>query len=211
VVYFGVISSVDGCLFCCDQSCVGIPTPTPFFDTQQRRIYESRNGQFVIVVEGVTGDSGQPAGTSLDGIPPDDRPDIWIESTSNQGDGSLAVCDTGPPPPQGNGGGVPGVPTPDFSDDGDADQTFITDALNDFACRFDPFVAANSPCTIKDPSREPKLIVPTATVQFCDFVASTAIFPPGDSILTVKLRDTVGNLGPTAQIVVRVATPTPPH
>ena len=84
-----------------------------------------------------------------------------------------------------------------------------SDALNDFACRFDPQASAATPCTILDASRDPHLINQSATVQFCDFVGKTAVFPPGDSILSVTLRDLAGNTGPTAQIVVRVATPTP--
>ena len=36
-----------------------------------------------------------------------------------------------------------------------------------------------------------------------------AAFHPGDSIVTVRLRDVNMNIGPTAQIVVRVNTPKP--
>ena len=83
----------------------------------------------------------------------------------------------------------------------------VTAGLTDFACRFEQF-SQSSPCTFIDATGDPKLIS-DATIQFCDFVATTALFPPGDSILTTRLRDTLGNVGPTAQIVVRVATPTP--
>jgi hypothetical protein len=41
-------------------------------------------------------------------------------------------------------------------------------------------------------------------------MSANAPFNPGDSIVTVRLRDTPGgNTGPTAQIIVRVNTPTP--
>ncbi|MCX8073281.1 MAG: hypothetical protein N3C12_12640 [Candidatus Binatia bacterium] len=140
-------------------------------------------------------------GTSLEpGF--DGRPDLQIQNSRAMGNGSLTVCDTGPPS-QG-GGGVPGVWPPRF----DPADTFVTNALQDFACRFDPSVSASAPCTMLDPGREPSLVVATSTAQFCDFVAATAVFPPGDNILTVRLRDAQGNPGPTAQIVVRVATPT---
>ena len=45
--------------------------------------------------------------------------------------------------------------------------------------------------------------------QFCMAQNSLTPFNPGDSLVTVRLRDEVGNIGPTAQIVIRVATPTP--
>lgn len=141
-------------------------------------------------------------GTSLEpGV--DGRPDLQIQNSRDMGNGSVAVCDTGPPS-QG-GGGVPGIWPVNF----DSGNAFVTAALQDFACRFDPSVSATSPCTMLDPGREPSLVVATSTAQFCDFVAATAAFPPGENVLTVRLRDVLGNPGPTAQIVIRVATPTP--
>lgn len=167
-----------------------------------RRTFKTRSGQFVIVVEGRPGNSGAPVGVSLEpGI--DGRPDLQIQNTRDMGNGSRTVCDTGPP--SAGGGGVPGVDPPRF----DAEDPFVTDALNDFACRFDPSVSNSSPCTVLDEGREPRLVVSSSTAQFCDFVGSTAAFPPGDNVLTVRLRDVSGRPGPTAQIVVRVATPTP--
>jgi hypothetical protein len=200
VLFLGVIPNADGCVFCCSQSCSSTPTPTPAFDAQGRRVFNMRTGQFVIVVEGAAGLSKQPPGKSLQ--PGDDaRADLQIESARNMGNGSLAVCDTGPA--AFGGGGVPGINPPDFQYD-----PMITDALDDFACRFQQF-SAQSPCTFTDASGEPRLINLGATVQFCDFVAATALFPSGDSLVTVRLRDVAGNTGPAAQIVVRVATPTP--
>jgi hypothetical protein len=93
----------------------------------------------------------------------------------------------------------------------------ITDALNDFACRFGVFnvgagTNATGPCTKVDATQDPQLVTrgaPPGTVQFCDQVASVAAFPPGESVVTVTVRDESGNLGPSKQIVIRVATPTP--
>lgn len=198
VVFLGVIKNFDGCVFCCDPSCVTTPTPTPAFE-EGRRVYHVDSGQFVIVVEGVPGVHGIAPGTSLRPVPPSNRPDLQIESTRTLGQNPpKAPCDTS--------GGVPGVNPPDFGPD-----PSITDALNTFACRFDPSITAGSPCTFTDSSGDPKLINPGAAVQFCDFVGETSAFPPGDSIVTVKLRDTAGNLGPPNQIVIRVSTPTPTH
>jgi len=117
------------------------------------------------------------------------------------GNGSLVVCDTGQPP---IGGGVPGIDPPNFT----PGNSFVTNALNDFACRFEAFSRAD-PCTRVDATGGSRMIDSNADVQFCDIVARTATFPPGESLLSVRLRDQIGNLGPTAQIVVRVATPTP--
>jgi hypothetical protein len=157
----------------------------------------------VIVIEGMPGTSGRPPGSSLLPLPPDNRPDLQVQVNRALGNGSLAVCDTGPA--SAGGGGVPAINPPSF-----APTQFITNAINDLACRFDPSVSAAAPCTILDPSREPRLIVPNAAVQFCDFVAATTAFPPGETLISAQLRDVDGNVGPTRQIVVRVATPTPP-
>ena len=200
MVFLGIITNADGCLFCCDVSCAADPTPTPAFDAQGRRIFFSSAGQFVIVVEGVAGLSGAVPGTTLRTSL--DRPDLQIESTQKLGNGSVAVCDTGPA--SSGGDGVPGINPPSFA----PDDPVVTDVLKDFACRFQAY-KPSAPCTFTDASGEHKLVNPGAAVQFCDFVASTAEFWPGDSLLSVKLRDTLGNLGPTAQIVVRVTPPTP--
>ncbi len=142
--------------------------------------------------------------------PPDNRPDLQIESNHDLGNGSPAVCDTGPPPPAGNGGGVPGIDPPDFEPGPAPTPAFITNALNGFACRFEQF-SPGAPCTFIDDSGGEKLVNPDATIQFCDAVTVTAAFPtqPPDTTLTVQLRDILGNLGPTAQIVVHYVTPTP--
>jgi len=202
VLFVGAIPNADGCVFCCSQSCAHIPTPTPAIE-HGRRVFNMRAGQFVIVVEGAPGLSHLKVATSL--MPGDDgRPDLQIESTRNMGNGSATVCDTGPP--SAGGGGIPGIAPPNFQ----PNSFVVTDALNDFACRFNSYNASTA-CTFTDASGDPKLVTPGATAQFCDFMARTTEFPSGDSLVTVRLRDTAGNTGPTAQIVVRVATPTPPH
>lgn len=168
--------------------------------------------QFVIVVEAAAGLSGAPPGKSLTPVPPSNRSDLYIESTNNLGPNpTTAVCDTGPAS-QG-GGGIPGISPTSFAD---GDQ-MITDALNDFACRFGVFNVgsggnATGPCTKVDATQDPQLVTrgaPLGTVQFCDQVASVAAFPPGDSVVTVMVRDERGNLGPSKQIVIRVAPPKP--
>jgi hypothetical protein len=162
-----------------------------------------KTGEFMLVVEAAPGLNGVLVANTLGPAPPDGRPDLQIQNTVDIGNGSFAVCDKGPPS-QG-GGGVPGVPTPRF----DPDDEFITDTLLDFACRFTAFTPA-APCTIMGGGKDPKLIDPNATAQFCNILSPTTAFPPGDSLVTVAVRDISKQLGPTAQIIVRVETPTPP-
>ena len=123
------------------------------------------------------------------------RPDLQIENNRDLGAGTQAMCDTGL-----TGGGVPGVNPPDFS----PDNNFVTDALNDFACRFESQIGQSDSCTMVDVTHTPATVSRNAKVQFCDHVANESAFHSGDNIVTVRLRDTNGNLGPPAQIVVRV-------
>lgn len=135
---------------------------------------------------------------------PTNRTDLQIQNTMAMGDGSPQVCDTGPA--SSGGGGVPGINPPNF----DPFNTTVSNAMNDFACRFEPHGPTNA-CTQINATGESRTISPLASVQFCDIVAVTELLHPGENLLSVRLRDVGGNLGPTAQIVVRVATPTPPQ
>ena len=207
MVYFGV-ANTDGCSSCdvplCN--CLGTPSPTPEFDAQGRRIFEQASGRFLIVIEAKPGTSGAAVGTSLQPPQPlpdplTTLPDLQIESSQPLGNGSPAVCDkVGPASQQG---GVPGFLIPDF-----VSQDAI-DALWDFACRFTAQLPS-SPCTL-DANGNQSLVnrLANPTVQFCDLVAASSVFPNGDSVVTVQLRDVQQHIGPTAQIVVRVLTPTP--
>lgn len=165
-----------------------------------RRIFSAPSGQFIIVVEGRPGLNGIEVGKGTDALGTDGRPDIQVQSTSALGNGSLTVCDLGPVS-QG-GGGIPGINPPTF----DPESEFVSNALADLGCRFQHF-SPSTPCTLTDASGEAKLVDSRATAQFCSFIASTATFPPGETIVSARLRDVLGNVGQTVQIVVRVATP----
>lgn len=194
VVFLGV-AGFDGCFGCCARSCATTPTPTPAFDAAGRRIFVRRSGQFALIVEGKRGTSNASVATVL--VPPSSslRPDMQIESSRNMGNGSLAVCD------EANGGGIPGIDPPNFGP-----SQSVTNALRDFACRFAVFPPSGA-CTKVDQTAVFRTVDPTATIQFCDFVTGNALFPLGDSLVTVQLRDTAGNLGAPAQIIVRVMPP----
>ena len=200
VTFFGIANS-DGCFACNVPSCLcsGTPSPTPQYDAQGRRIFQAAGGRFLLVVEAKPGSSGAKVGSTLTVDPAVDRPDLQIENEQQMGEGSTAVCDIGP-----GAGGIPGINPPDFGP-----SQFVSDALADFACRFESHLAA-SPCTLNASGLDSTLGPVAPTVQFCDQVSTTAAFPEGDSLLSVQVADIRGNIGPTAQIIVRVVTPTPP-
>lgn len=202
-----MLTRADGCISCCSDSCASTPTPTPFFDDQGRRIFQVNGGVLKIVVEGAIGLSRAQVAASTQPVPPDNRPDLQIETTQGLGNASPAVCDIGPT--SAGGGGVFGISVPDFTLEpsaGPAPGT-ISGALADFACRFS-YSNPGFQCTYWDPAT-PGYVSPGSSAQFCDQTAANAAFNPGDSILTVRLRDVNGNIGPTKQIVVRVNTPMP--
>ena len=182
-------------------NCDGAPTPTPQFDSQGRQVFENAYGYgFRLVVEGKRGTSGAAVGTTLQPPPTPPplttRPDLQIESTQPMGI-FTTLCDPY--------GGIQGISPPDFGPSAD-----ITNALWNFSCRFTAFNTSDT-CLLDAYGNPNALANPGAspTVQFCDIVTVTKAFSPGDSILTVKLRDTSQNIGPTAQVVIRVPTPTP--
>ena len=199
MTFFG-IAHTDGCFACDVPSCTcgGTPSPTPGFDQQGRRVFQTAGGRFLLVVEAKPGVNGAKVGSNLDVDPTVERPDLQIESDQNMGAGSTAVCDIGP-----TGGGIPGINPADFGP-----SQFVSNALADFACRFEFHLAA-SPCTLNRNGLESTLGTVATTAQFCDQVSTTAAFPLGDSVVSVQVVDVQGHVGPTAQIIVRVVTPTP--
>jgi hypothetical protein len=155
------------------------------------------------VVEAKRGTGGAAVGTTLQPppTPPSPtplttRPDLQIESTKPMGI-FTTLCDPS--------GGIQGISSPDFGPSVD-----ITNALWNFSCRFQAF-APSEACLLDAYGNPNALANPGASpaVQFCDVVTVTKAFPPGDSILTVQLRDTSQKIGPTAQVVIRVPTFTP--
>jgi len=47
-------------------------------------------------------------------------------------------------------------------------------------------------------------VVPTTRLQFCGQISQNLEFRPGETLVTVRVRDTLGYLGPPAQLIVRV-------
>lgn len=172
--------------------------PTVDTDGEGRPVYSNdSNDDFILFVEGRPGPSRLPVGTQRFSFVPGDpsgQPDLQIESTQSLGNGSAAVCDDSFP----TLGGVPGINPSDFS----AVQP-VSDALNDFSCRFRTFAETDFACT-QDGSGNYVFANSSSTVQFCVLIDNALVFP-ATTVLTVRLRDTAGHAGPPAQIVVHIA------
>lgn len=175
---------------------------------------------FNMVIEGMPGASRLPVGVVQGGAAVASTyqsdltnfPDLQVEVSQKLGNGSLIVCDNAGP----NAGGVPATNPPNF----DLTQTNIK-AVNDLGCRF--VDGSNNPqgrssadsCVKRLPSEEYEFVCDglntacpsgkvTSTVQFCGFMGKALEFQTGDTTVTARLRDSGGNAGPLAQIVIRI-------
>ena len=162
-------------------------------------VFFSNSGSgFQLVVEARTGSSGFAPGLATFRSAPRDptrRPDIQMESNRALGDGSRAVCD----------GGVPAVNPPDFST-----TQLVADALNDLGCHFAVATAPDWACTL-DRFGNYDFIGSGTEVQFCLTVSASLAFPLDDTLLTVQLRDTAGNIGLRQQMLLQIGPgPMPP-
>jgi hypothetical protein len=177
------------------------------------RVWESQGGaRGLIVIEAARGGNNQQPGTNFPvtgyaPFPPFEAPSLQLEATRPLGVppkvGSLDVCDTGLPPPQGIGGGIPAINPPSF----DLTQ-FNVNAWNDYACRFTFSINSGDACS-RNASGNTAYLGQLTRVQYCYNADQIAAFQEGDTILTLRVLDHGGVPGPTAQIKVRVPTPTP--
>jgi hypothetical protein len=153
---------------------------------------------FRIVIEGAPGVTGSAVGQIVMNSKPGDpsaMPDLQVQTTRDLGNASATVCS----------GGVPAVDPPRF----DHEQA-IADAINDFACRFSFTTTRNSSCTIDD--FETAIFAnPASRIQFCRQVGAEDVFGAGDTLVTVRLRDRIGNVGAPAQMIVRLPGSAPTH
>jgi hypothetical protein len=175
-------------------------------DQSGRPIYARSSSDFVLVVDAKPGRNGVAVGRSTfnyNAANPAVWPDLQIEASRNLGNGSGAVCDHS----AGNFGGVPGINPPSF-----ALTRQIADALNDFGCHFDDGAGQplghgpDFPCVQFDDG-EYRFVDAEATVEFCATIISSIQFPPGDTLVTARVRDESGVIGPARQIIIRVRTP----
>jgi hypothetical protein len=156
---------------------------------------------FSIVVEAKPGPSRGRVGLSTFGD--GSSPDLQIQVTRPLGDGSSLVCDDAPPLL----GGVPAINPPSFDD-----TPANADRLNDLGCRFidgggnkiGRTCGDNTACVLGDDGIF-GCVTQEATVQYCGFIGQALTFPPGDTLVTVRVRDAQGNLGAPRQLVIRVS------
>lgn len=166
-------------------------------DAENRPVFRVSAGDgFILFVEGRLGVSRLAIGTILlngDGLGTA-QPDLQIVSSRDLGTPTTAVCDGTIP----TRGGVPAIVPPRF----DA-ETAVSGALNDLACRFKVFAETDFACT--QTVRGNFVFAGAGSVmQFCTLVNEALTFPAGETLLSARLRDTDGNAGPTAEMVVRV-------
>jgi hypothetical protein len=173
-------------------------------DPAGRPVFTRVSGSgFVLVIDAKPGTDRTRLGISTfnyDATDPTVRPDLQIEVNRNLGNGSAAVCDNS----SGHFGGVPGIDPISF----DLTQ-MISDAMNDLGCRFDDGAGTpqgrqpDSACVLF-PDGEFRFVDSTATIEFCATVTAALAFPPGDTVVTARVRDQTGTIGPERQIVVRI-------
>ncbi|MFQ5668598.1 MAG: hypothetical protein ACE5I7_19505 [Candidatus Binatia bacterium] len=156
---------------------------------------------FMLVVEVKPGESGYEPGRRVFAYVPDDpsvRPDLEIETNRDMGDGSRVVCDRRRP----NIGGIPAINPPSF-----AERKPISDAINDFSCRFETFTESESACTLNQYG-DYSFVKKDSTTQFCMIVARAYLFPVGKTLLSVRVRDSEGHPGPVKRMWIdRPRTP----
>jgi hypothetical protein len=187
IVFFGVLRSADTMQEPTETNVDGVP------------IYDRPFGSgFSLVVEAARGPSSRTIGPST--FNEAGCPDLQIQVSRPLGDGSSRVCDTMPP----DDGGVPAVDPPDLSDD-----PAICDAFNDLGCRFvdGENVPQSRPCSegcVLFESGDQGCASEAAEAQFCGRIAKAAEFPSGETLVTVRVRDAGGNLGPPAQLIIRI-------
>lgn len=168
-------------------------------------VYQSGAGSgFILVIEAKPGESGFEPGRRIFAYVENDptvRPDLEIESNRDLGDGNPAVCDRRRP----NLGGIPGINPPSFDE-----KQRISDAINDFGCRFETFVQSDSSCTMSK-NGDYSFVSKDTTLQFCMIVARSWGFPEGKTLLSVRVRDSEGNPGPVKHLwIERLPSPKKP-
>ncbi len=164
---------------------------------------------FSIVVEGAAGSSGATPGASAFQSDGSSFPDLQVQVSRPLGNGSRAVCDNSGT----TAGGVPAITPFSF----EPTQTNM-DAVNDLGCRFvdgngQPVGRKDTEACVQFSTGDTGFVSDQSRIQFCGLMTGVLQFPPGDTLVTVRLRDVDGNVGPIAQMVVRVGsvvdTPTP--
>lgn len=177
VTYFGLAGSAGRLIPVSEFTDDGVPV-----------VNRTAGTGFKVVIEAAPGITGATVGQILLNSQPGGLPDLQLESSRDLGNGNLAVC----------AGGVPAVDPPNFAAD-----PFVADAMNDFSCRFSVATIRGATCTLDD-FDNPAFARPESRIQFCYQVTANETFGPGDTMLSLRVRDRIGNLGPMTQMIVRL-------
>jgi hypothetical protein len=178
-----------------------VPLDPVAVDAAERPVYRRASGSGItLIIEARPGTGGQPVGQRAfdEGGA---LPDLQIVLSRPIGNGSTTVCDKSAP----ELGGVPGFDPPRFADD-----PAIIDAINDLGCRVNDGAGmavgrvASSACTRPDTSGEFRFVDPASTIQYCLPIARPWAFPMGETIVSARVRDSAGVVGPPREMVVRV-------
>jgi hypothetical protein len=154
---------------------------------------------FSLVIEGRPGPGGATVGRFAFDTSVTSLPDLQIEVSRPLGNGSPDVCDMLAP----TLGGVPATDPPNF----DPTRTNIN-TVNDLACRFldgggSPLGRGASDSCVIFASGDFRFVNKDSTSQFCGFMDRPLQFPVGDTLVTARLRDVLGNVGAQAQVIIR--------
>jgi hypothetical protein len=162
---------------------------------------------FFLVIEAKPGAANRAVATNtFNSVPgnPNALPDLQIVVSRPLGNGSAMVCDAGPFEPIG---GVPAIDPPIFGG-----NQVSANAVNDLSCRFNARTAgtdggqAPGPCT-RNANGDGAFVDSATRVQFCPTtgIGSEIAFSAGDTRVTARVNDVLGEPGPPASILVRVA------
>lgn len=191
VTFFGVARADD------------VVQETNRFDELGRPIYERLLGQgFSLIIEGGRGMGSREPGIEAfeeDGT----APDLQLLVSQPLGNGSPEVCDYDIFDPSVTGG-IPATTPLAFSDD-----PSVVGAMNDLGCRVNDGtgiprarVTGDNACT--QMNGEFDFVNSISRVQFCLPVAKAWAFPPGDTVVAVRVRNQVGIVSASKEIVIRV-------
>jgi hypothetical protein len=155
---------------------------------------------FFLYIEARPGSGTRPVGQvtfNSDLGDPNVLPNLQITVSNPLGNGSAAVCDDGPDPPIG---GVPATNPPMFGG-----TQAAANAINDLSCRFNARTTSGDACT-RNSQQDPSFVAVGTRVQFCPSVGvgSEIAFPIGDTRVTARITDVLGQPGPAASIIIRV-------
>jgi hypothetical protein len=185
-------------------------------DSNGRPIFKSQRGAGLVMVVEARAGAGSPRGsrpgqTTLSQSGGMFAPgDLQVIMSRDLGNGDPTVCDIRLPDIGGVAATVPFA----FQDTQQAD-----DIIADMGCRFDDGTGAPSgrpdstdACT-RTNQGDFSFVDRASAIQYCAQIDTAWAFPPGDTIVAARVRDTAHNFGASREIVVRVgdatSTPTP--